>query len=159
MVGLTGPASAAKPALTGPPAETPVLVAAPGASVQLSAVRSTRTAGGAITAATIVCTLNVQNPHNSSHVGGTVNVVVVLTCTSAVPYISIRAALYRNGGLVKDSGAKSVYNSRTAQNNAAVACSDANYRGWGSFAVTFPPGYAPPTGAGSGYGNQVYIDC
>jgi len=107
----------------------------------------------------ITCTPNVQNPHNSTHVGGTVNVVVTLSCTSAVPYISIRAALYRNGALVKDSGAKAVYGSAFAQNNAAVTCSSATYQGWMSYYVEFPPGYSPASGASSGFGNSVYITC
>lgn len=107
----------------------------------------------------ITCTPNVQNPHNSTHVGGTVNVVVTLSCTGVVPYISIRAALYRNGALVKDSGAKAVYGSSFAQNNAAVTCSSATYQGWMSYYVEFPPGYSPATGSSSGFGNSVYITC
>jgi hypothetical protein len=107
----------------------------------------------------ITCTPQVQNPHNSSHVNGTVNVVVTLSCSSSVTYISIRAALYRNGSLVKDSGSKTVYGTSKAQNNAAVPCSNATYQGWMSYYVQFPPGYTPPSGASSGYGNSVYITC
>jgi hypothetical protein len=101
----------------------------------------------------------VQNPHNSSHVNGTVNVVVTLTCTSAVPQINIRAALYFNGNLVKDSGQRTVNNSSSAQNNAAVPCRNGTYQGWMSYGVLFPPGFVPPTGASSGFGNVVPITC
>lgn len=107
----------------------------------------------------IVCTGNVQNPHKSSHVPGTVNVVVTLACTASVPQINIRAALYRNGLLVKDSGQKTVNNSSFAQHNAAVPCQNGTYQGWMSYGVLFPPGYVPPTGAGSGFGNSVSITC
>ncbi|HZM75107.1 MAG TPA: hypothetical protein VFC19_05235 [Candidatus Limnocylindrales bacterium] len=106
-----------------------------------------------------MCTGNVQNPHKSTHVPGTVNVVVTLTCTSTVPQINIRAALYRNGLLVKDSGQKTVNNSSFAQHNAAVPCVNGTYRGWMSFGVLFPPGYVPQTGAGSAFGNSVSITC
>jgi hypothetical protein len=114
---------------------------------------------GPIAAATIVCTPTVQNPHKSTHVPGTVNVVVTLSCTSAVPQINIRAALYKNGLLVKDSGQKSVFNTAFAQHNAAVPCSNGTYQGWMSYGVLFPPGYVPQTGASSGFGNAVSITC
>ncbi|HEV7756131.1 MAG TPA: hypothetical protein VGO94_09770 [Mycobacteriales bacterium] len=108
---------------------------------------------------TIVCTPNVQNPHNSSHVNGTVNVVVTLSCTAPVSQINIRAALYRNGALVRDSGQRTVNGSSFAQNNAAEPCHNATYQGWMSYGVAFPPGYVPPTGSGSGYGSAVTITC
>jgi hypothetical protein len=146
LAGGTGPAGAVSPAKTGP------------VSSSASAARPNHSAP-ALASSVITCTPNVQNPHNSTHVGGTVNVVVTLSCTGVVPYISIRAALYRNGALVKDSGAKAVYGSSFAQNNAAVACSSATYQGWMSYYVEFPAGYSPPSGASSGFGNSVPITC
>ena len=110
-------------------------------------------------ASIITCYPNVQNPHKSTHVPGTVNVVVTLTCTAPVPQINSRAALYRNGRLVKDSGQKSVYNTSFASHNAATACVSGWHQGWMSYGVLFPPGYSPPTGASSGFGNSVYITC
>jgi hypothetical protein len=59
-----------------------LLVIAPGRAVLAAAPN-----------ATITCTPNVANPHNSSHVNGTVNVVVTLSCTGPVAEISIKAAL------------------------------------------------------------------
>ena len=103
--------------------------------------------------------MNTQYPHKSTHVPGTVNVVTVVTCTAPVPQINIRAALYRNGILVKDSGQKAVYNSPSAQNNAAVTCSNGSYQGWGSFGVLFPPGYVPQTGTGSDWGSVASTTC
>lgn len=60
---------------------------------------------------------------------------------------------------MRDSGQKTVNGRASAQNNAAVSCSDATYQGWGSFGVAFPAGYVPPTGAGSDWGSSVYINC
>lgn len=170
-VSLLTPASSAL-AATGTPAPVTagggVLATAPGAAAAPASAKTTgpatavRTAAGigpAVTNATIVCTPNVQNPHNSSHVNGTINVVVTLSCTGVVPQINIRAALYKNGLLVKDSGQKTVNNTTFAQNNAAVPCSNGTYQGWMSYGVLFPPGYTPPTGASSGFGNAVNIVC
>jgi hypothetical protein len=109
--------------------------------------------------AEIVCNPNVQNPHNSTHVNGTVNVVVTIGCTNVVPEITIRAALYRNGLLVADSGLRSVFGNNFAQTNAAVPCQDATYQGWMYYGVNFPPGYVPPFGSSSGFGNSVPIVC
>ncbi len=107
----------------------------------------------------IDCSLNVQNPHNSSHVRGTVNVVVVATCTSTVDYISLNAALYQNNNLVNQSGSTTSYNVSSKQSNAAVSCSDATYQGWGSYYIKFPSGYLPDSISDSKFGNAVSITC
>jgi hypothetical protein len=142
---------------------TVVRPAAVPADVQVPPDQSTPIQPGAISGGaagrTIVCTPNVQNPHNSSHVKGTVNVVVTLKCTSAVSSISIRAALYRNGHLVAQSGVRTVRNTSSAQNNAAKACQSGTYVGWMAYVVVFPPGYVPPTGSSSGFGRSVKITC
>ncbi|MFJ2607300.1 hypothetical protein ACIO13_20330 [Streptomyces sp. NPDC087425] len=122
-------------------------------------ITATRSTGAQQAADVITCTPQVQRPHNSSHVRGTVNVVVTMKCTKPVARIAIRAALYRNGGLVKDSGTKTFTNSASAQNNAAVACSSATYQGWMSYVVNFPAGYTPPSRSGSGFGSAVNITC
>jgi len=51
------------------------------------------------------------------------------------------------------------YGVKSKQANAAVACSNGTYQGWGSYAVVFPPGYKPLFGSGSKYGNKVNITC
>ncbi|MEV5239103.1 hypothetical protein AB0K89_08315 [Streptomyces cinnamoneus] len=109
--------------------------------------------------AVIRCEGQVQRPHNSTHVPGTVNVVVTVSCTAPVPEITTRAALYKNGHLVNQSGLRTQRGTRSAQNNAAVRCSPGNYRGWMYFKVVFPPGYRPPTGSGNGLGQEVRIGC
>jgi len=130
----------------------------------MKAVRSPRlgdpapeiTAGGP---GVISCNLNVQNPHNSSHVNGFVNVVVTVTCTSPVDAISLRAALYFEGGLVKDSGSSTSTGVAFKQSNAARSCISGSYTGWGSTIVQFPPGYTPASGSSTAFGNTVSILC
>lgn len=147
----TTPASAAGG--VAPDAASPSSVRA--AATQAQAVSST--VSGA--RAAITCTPQVQYPHKSTHVPGTVNVVVTLSCTAPVSGINIRAALYRNGALVRDSGQKTVSGTSFASHNAAEPCHNATYQGWMSYGVAFPPGYVPPTGASSGFGPVVNITC
>ncbi|MFV8131876.1 hypothetical protein [Streptomyces syringium] len=123
------------------------------------AVEAGKSGSDADAAAVIRCEGQVQRPHNSTHVPGTVNVVVTVSCTAPVPEITTRAALYKNGQLVNQSTLRTQHNTRTAQNNAAVRCSPGNYRGWMYFKVVFPPGYNPPTGSANGLGQEVPISC
>jgi hypothetical protein len=160
VIGAAASASAAGSAGPTTGNAAPAAIGANSATTPGRVLASTSAPAGQVTtAAVIVCTPNVQNPHNSSHVNGTVNVVVTLSCTSVVPQINIRAALYFNGLLVRDSGQRTVNNSNFAQNNAAVPCRNGTYQGWMSYGVLFPPGYVPPTGASSGFGNAVSITC
>jgi hypothetical protein len=123
---------------------------------QVGSVFSSRSA---TTAAVITCTPNVQNPHKSTHVPGTVNVVVTIACTSPVSELHVNAALYRNGALVAQSGYRVFYGTAFGSNNAAEPCHTATYTGWGGFGVLFPPGYVPQWATTSGFGNSVFITC
>ncbi len=125
-------------------------------AARLGGPASDATAAGSTS---IDCVLNVQNPHNSSHVGGTVNVVARVTCTSPVESITVRAALYRNGALVKDSGPSTRTGVASYQNNAAVSCVSGRYQGWGSNVIQYPPGYTPSSTSGTAVGNAVDITC
>lgn len=107
----------------------------------------------------IRCEGHVQRPHNSTHVPGTINVVVTVSCTAPVPQITTRAALYKNGQLVNQSALRTQRNTRSAQNNAAVRCSPGTYRGWMYFKVAFPPGYRPPTASANALGQEVALTC
>ncbi|MFC5144966.1 hypothetical protein [Streptomyces aureoversilis] len=107
----------------------------------------------------IRCQGQVQRPHNSTHVPGTINVVVTVSCSAPVPQITTRAALYKNGHLVHQSTLRTQTNTRSAQNNAAVRCSPGNYRGWMYFKVVFPPGYRPPTASANALGQEVALNC
>lgn len=67
---------------------------------------------------TISCTTTVDNPHNSSHVPETVNVVARMTCTAPVPEIRLKVALYHNRGLVAESPVRTVYGTNFNQVNS-----------------------------------------
>ncbi|MGK5544972.1 hypothetical protein ACSNOH_09595 [Streptomyces sp. URMC 127] len=155
LAGGTTPAAArgAAPDPSAPPA-----VPAGQAPAEGSA-ESGKSGSDAHASAVIRCTGQVQRPHNSTHVPGTINVVVTVSCTAPVPEITTRAALYKNGHLVNQSTLRTQRNTASGQNNAAVRCSPGNYRGWMYFKVVFPPGYRPPTGSGNGLGQEVALGC
>jgi hypothetical protein len=107
--------SAPRAVATAPPVAPPTLPAPPKTAPNKPGNPAVATptptgVGPQVSTPVITCSANVQNPHNSSHVNGTVNVVVTLLCTATVPQINIRAALYRNGVLVKDSGQRTINN-------------------------------------------------
>jgi hypothetical protein len=126
----------------------------------LIAARPSTTAAAASSPTT--CVPNVQNPHKSGHVPGTVNVVVTVTCTATVREIAVQAALYRQNPadglwyLQSASDVKRYYNTAFGQNNAAAPCQDGNWVGWMNYNVTFMSGYSA---GDSGFGNQVAITC
>ncbi|MCD9141135.1 hypothetical protein [Streptomyces albireticuli] len=156
LLGGTSPATAGGTA-TDPSAPATVPRNAPddpGGSVEAG-----KSGSDADAQAVIRCTGQVQRPHNSTHVPGTVNVVVTVSCTAPVQEITTRAALYKNGQLVNQSALRTQHNTASAQNNAAVRCSPGNYRGWMYFKVVFPPGYNPPTASANGFGQEVPISC
>ncbi|UNO38367.1 hypothetical protein [Streptomyces sp. MST-110588] len=155
FVGGTCPAAAGE--ATGDPSAS---AAVPdGAGAHSGSVDAGRPGADADPSAVIRCEGQVQRPHNSTHVPGTVNVVVTVMCTAPVPEITTRAALYRNGHLVNQSELRTQRATRSAQNNAAVRCSPGNYRGWMYFKVVFPPGYRPPVSSGNGFGQEVGLAC
>lgn len=102
-----------------------------------------------------------DNPHKSTHVPGTINVIVNVTCTEPVTQITIRGGFYYNGALTYVGPSKSFSGKATASTNAAVPCKSGYYQGYISYSVKFPPGYEPPTGGGSGADNPnvVKITC
>ncbi|MBT2385885.1 hypothetical protein [Streptomyces sp. ISL-11] len=157
FAGGTSPAGASGVMAADPSA--PATVPAGRAPDPGGSVEAGKSGSDADASAVIRCEGQVQRPHNSTHVPGTVNVVVTVSCTAPVPQITTRAALYKNGQLVNQSTLRTQTNTRTAQNNAAVRCSPGNYRGWMYFKVVFPPGYQPPTSSANGLGQEVSITC
>jgi hypothetical protein len=106
----------------------------------------------------ISCTPKVNNPHNSSHVGGTVNVQVTMTCTYPVEKISITAALWQGNSLLKAVNG-TAYGKAKSASNAPVTCRDGSYQGSGTWVVTFPYGYVPRVQTGGARSSTVRIDC
>lgn len=107
---------------------------------------------------TITCTLQIDNPHSSSHVPGTVNVVARWTCTAPVTSLEISVQLFLNGVEVA-SGANDNAGQAFLQANAATTCVPGEYSGTASGTVVFPPGFEPPSGGGSVASPTVLITC
>ena len=88
------------------------------------------------------CKLNVDMPHYSTHVPGTVNVVSRVTCTRAVLAIRMVTSLRRDGIEVA---------SRTVANSDVISlrvkiptpCVDGRYRATASATVVYGPGFLP----------------
>jgi hypothetical protein len=107
-------------------------------------------------ASPIVCQPVLHNPHKSTHVPGTVNVVGDVTCTAPVAEIKLMVAIYYNGALTNQSPFTSFPHTAFAQNNAAADCQDGTWRGWVYTTVTFYSGYV---GSSSGFGPTADITC
>jgi hypothetical protein len=108
--------------------------------------------------ATITCKVQIQNPHNSSHVRGTVNVVTTVKCTARVADIKLNVQLYHNGRQVAARGFNRAGVS-SLQGNAAHACASGSYQGRAQVTVAFPPGYKPPVERASVASRTVNIHC
>lgn len=85
------------------------------------------------------CEVKANNPHNSSHVGGTVNGVGSVTCTSSIPTIRIRTTLVRLG-VTQTTGNNTVSSTSYAQSNAALVCQPGQYQVIAYASVDFPNG-------------------
>jgi hypothetical protein len=107
----------------------------------------------------IICTPNVQNPHNSTHKPGTVNEVVTVACTAPVTQIQLVAGLYYNSILVKQSPMQRCSNAASCQANTAMPCQNGDYTGGMSWGVYSPPGHEPPTSSNVEYGKTVTVSC
>lgn len=106
----------------------------------------------------ITCTPKVNYPHNSSHVGGTINVQVTMSCTYPVDKISITASLWRGNSMLKAVNGIS-YGKASNASNAPIACAPGSYYGMGTWVVTFPYGYVPRVQTGGGQSVVRAISC
>ena len=106
----------------------------------------------------ITCTVNVQNPHNSSHVKGTVNTIATIACTGAMSELAQYVGLYFNNVLVGES-----YNSNSGvaslTGNFATPCKSGTWMGASSYLQVPPPGYYPPYTEGEAVSTIVKITC
>jgi hypothetical protein len=106
---------------------TAMVMALAGALIAFGATAApAATARPAAATATINCTIHVQNPHNSTHVPGTINVVATVNCTAAVAHIALFVTLYKNGAYA-GSGANDVYFTASDSENAAAGCTIGQY--------------------------------
>lgn len=112
--------------------------------------------GGAV----IVCTYKFNNPHGSTHVGGTVNSSVDTSCTAPVSVITSFISLHDlTNGRTNPTGGTKTYGSRTNYGNSALSCVPGTYQATGVVQVTFPPGYTPNFTSGEGSSRAVSIAC
>jgi hypothetical protein len=116
------------------------------------------TASGAGPANVITCTVNVQNPHNSSHVHGTVSTISTISCTGAMSELAQYVGLYYNNVLV---GQLPFSNNGVASLRGifATPCKNGTYVGASSWLEVPPAGYYPPYSKGLAYSNVVKIVC
>lgn len=105
-----------------------------------------RPAGGGTTnaaaPAVINCTAHSDNPHNSTHVPGTVNVIGKVECTSAVATIDLVVGLLR-GNTVVAAEPRVEQNVPSTSRRAAAPCVSGTYFGVADAFVVPPPGYQP----------------
>ena len=107
---------------------------------------------------TFSCSTSVDNPHESTHVPGTINTVVTVTCGVPMTAESVTAHLYLDGSLVA-SGSKTTSLKTKTQANAAIACTSGTFVGAGAVAVVPPAGYSPSSWAWAGYSAAIPDPC
>lgn len=118
--------------------------------------------GGAV----INCQLQAQTPHNSSHVGGTINEIGTIECDAGVSSMTISVDLYKrvctpdcSWRLMKSSAPKLVFGSRRVQHNVAINCASGTYRGAMTGTVVFPPRYTPSAESGGAWSATRALTC
>jgi hypothetical protein len=138
-----GAASAALPPAQ--PAAAPITPGKP-SSITFSSVTL---AGAQAAAASILCTLKANNPHDSGHVNGTINTTATATCRGGnngnMVSIDVTARLIRSG-VTKATGSGRTTGQNNAGANAAVPCkgnSPGSFRGDAGAFILAPPGYRP----------------
>jgi hypothetical protein len=139
------------------PALAPVMTAAATYSATVTSSPGGSAASGPF-AIVIVCSISVQNPHPSSHVGGTVNVIARTQCSAPVASLEMVMALARNGVIVGQA-TNANGGSSSLQNNVAVRCVSGTYQGAAEAGIVFPAGFVPPTGIIANVSALVPIKC
>jgi hypothetical protein len=113
-----------------------------------------------IPAATITCTLNIDNPHHSTHVPGTANVEANVSCTAPVYSIELTIYLF---DLTHGRGEEDEFtNAGVASLSGNVAidpCESGEYEGLAETTVTWPPGYTPSPQTWDVESPDVAISC
>jgi hypothetical protein len=92
----------------------------------------------------ITCELSIDNPHNSTHVPGVINVEAHVSCTAPVTSIDLEVLLVGSDGTadLKPFGGVAT---ASLEGNAVVPCNPdgATYEGVAQATVTWPPGFEP----------------
>lgn len=115
----------------------------------------------AAAASTITCTITADNPHKSTHVPGTVNVVGHTDCTAPVASISMTVYLYNydTSRLVGVNGPTGNSGRSSFALNAAASCISGRYYGYARTTINFPPGYSPSPQSAASYSSIILVNC
>lgn len=114
------------------------------------------------------CTINAQNPHNSGHQPGTINVQAVTSCTPAGATITMVVTLWKRDvpppGVpplpdIPENSTPPVVGANYVQANTAIPCSPGTYYGAADAVTVFPLGAIPPGGTIGSSSAAVPITC
>jgi hypothetical protein len=134
----------------------PSAVSAASGQQSATAALSSGPSGAQVAQQTITCTLSIDNPHKSTHVPTTVNVVAHWVCTAPVSSLSMTVRLFR-GSTQVGQGSSSNAGRATLNGNAAANCVNGTYHGTATGTVVFPPGYTPSSSTLNVTSNTVSI--
>lgn len=140
---------------------------APAQTVQTYTGSETTTSPSPDIVPAIVCNLKVDNPHNSGHVAGKINVEATLSCKGLNPaYSSVTVQLYKivctpncNAVAYGAAGSASGTYKQSITANSAGSCTPGQYYGAAYGYIQAPPGVNPPTGHLEAAGRTVSITC
>lgn len=92
-----------------------------------------------------VCNINVNWPHGSTHVTGTINATSTISCSTVMPNLRMQNYLVRTDGALWSKPLISYLNVTYLPTNASTGCSagPANFMNHTYYNITFPPGYTP----------------
>lgn len=109
----------------------------------------------------INCVISTQNPHESSHLLGTVNVVGSVSCNLPVAGIGLTVALYDSGVLVSTSSGGTGPTTYYSLNASTSTCVPGIYQGMTTANIVPPPGYAVfyTSGTNTAYSSYTVLDC
>jgi hypothetical protein len=109
---------------------------------------------------TITCKATVEYAHRSSTAPNLPNVHGRITCTSAIPKITVQISIYRDGTKRATGSSKSQSNGTYKDNYAtAPSCVTGIYHGELNGSIVAPEGYAPQTDTLFSRGSDQSIDC
>jgi hypothetical protein len=120
---------------------------------------------GAASAATIgnviKCTITFNDPHDSGHVGGTVNATVTTVCGQSVDvirsFITLKDLTHKRTST--SPGGSTTFGKRTNEGNAAMSCKPGIYQATGEVDVTFGPDYTPVAASAEGASKAMNAPC
>ena len=112
----------------------------------------------------IECEANTQQPHNSTHRPGRINVVGTVECTGAVQELEVWVTLQEEDCIwlfcwwddVGPTGHDDGTGVRRVQANSSIACVPGHYRGYSEERIVWPNGQEE---TGWGYSGERSLSC